>query len=145
MSSRGNINFNYKQLHFNSKGSSNFKGLKCSATNQQVISVTNCFCHCRFNWEAFISLHDLFSILVLTGILTLPIITGAHVRQPEHRGVRVGAASGGSSQEDWRGAVVGAVWSEHLQVSFIHSAFIVTFCQQFIALCVLRERRRVQV
>ena len=30
----------------------------------------------------------------------LPIITGAHVRQPEHRGVRVGAASGGPSQED---------------------------------------------
>ena len=44
-------------------------------------------------------------------------IAGAHVRQPEHGRVRVGAASRGPGQEDWRGSVVGAVWSEYLQVS----------------------------
>ena len=46
------------------------------------------------------SIHIFTSMILLTGILMLPIITGAHVRQPEHRGVRVGAASGGPSQEN---------------------------------------------
>ena len=43
-------------------------------------------------------------------------ISGAHVRQPEHGGVRVGAAGGGPCQEDGRGAVVGALRSKHSQV-----------------------------
>ena len=44
-------------------------------------------------------------------------VAGAHVRQPVHRGVRVGAAGGGPGQEDGRVPVVGALRPEHLQVN----------------------------
>ena len=44
-------------------------------------------------------------------------VAGAHVRQPVHRGVRVGGAGGGPGQEDGRVPVVGALRPEHLQVN----------------------------
>ena len=56
-------------------------------------------------------------------------VAGAHVRQPVHRGVRVGGAGGGPGQEDGRVPVVGALRPEHLQVNIDN---IISLCVMII-------------